>query len=124
MVDNELDIDLLASPELLGDGELEMPRQGNPSAGCEAAFAQIETRAGARARGATQERVREAALLGLIGAAGLWVSYTSVMFLAVAGFLLIATPLRARNWRATALYAAMGSAWLASFVPVINVTGR
>lgn len=51
----------------------------------------------------------------LLGAAAVWLSYTSVFFLAVAGLLLIARPLRDDDWRSINLYAAMGASWLASF---------
>ena len=58
---------------------------------------------------------RQVALFALFGAIAVWISYTSIFFLAVAGTMLIAGPLRVRDWRGTALYAGMGLAWLASF---------
>jgi hypothetical protein len=55
------------------------------------------------------------ALFGVLGAVLLWISYTSLFYLAVAGTLLIGEALRARDRRRIALYAGMGSAWMASF---------
>ena len=57
----------------------------------------------------------QAALLALLGVLAVWLSYTSVFFLAAAGPLLIARPLRERDWRSIARYAATGASWLASF---------
>jgi hypothetical protein len=57
----------------------------------------------------------QVAVFAALGALAVWLSYTSVFCLAVAGPLLIARTLHERDWRSSAHYAAMGASWLASF---------
>jgi len=63
----------------------------------------------------SSEKALRAVLFGLLGALAVWISYTSVFYLAVAGTMLVVRRLHRRDWRGSVLCVGMGSMWLASF---------
>ncbi len=61
---------------------------------------------------------RRAAVLGAAGSAVAWCSHPSVFVLAAVGTVGLAVEARAGRWRSGALWAAVGLAWVASFLAV------